>query len=88
MDNREDALIMWLDDMSGALRALDGRQDADANERASFSDRDQLRRDGRGLCRTGRNMLSSVVSSQIECTQVWRVVPEIARVATWKRSSQ
>ncbi len=30
MDNREDALIMWLDDISSALRALDGRQDADA----------------------------------------------------------
>jgi ribosomal-protein-alanine N-acetyltransferase len=30
MDNREDALIMWLDGISGALRELSGRQDADA----------------------------------------------------------
>ena len=28
MDNREDALIMWLDGISGALEALCGRQDA------------------------------------------------------------
>jgi len=30
MDNREDALIMWLDGIAGALGALCGRQDADA----------------------------------------------------------
>lgn len=30
MDNREDALIMWLDGISGALAALCGGQDADA----------------------------------------------------------
>ncbi len=30
MDNREDALIMWLDDISAALRELSGEQDADA----------------------------------------------------------
>jgi ribosomal-protein-alanine N-acetyltransferase len=30
MDNREDALIMWLDSISGALGALCGGQDADA----------------------------------------------------------
>ena len=29
IDNREDALIMWLDGISGALQALCGRQDAD-----------------------------------------------------------
>lgn len=30
MDNREDALIMWVDDISSALRAICGGQDADA----------------------------------------------------------
>ena len=29
IDNREDALIMWLDGISGALQALCGRQDSD-----------------------------------------------------------
>ena len=29
MDNREDALIMWLDGIAGALGALCGRQDSD-----------------------------------------------------------
>ncbi|HAI87170.1 MAG TPA: ribosomal-protein-alanine N-acetyltransferase [Firmicutes bacterium] len=30
IDNREDALIMWVDDISSALRALCGGRDADA----------------------------------------------------------